>query len=35
MKKAYEELKFEIIEVIEIDVLTASLEGNYDKEGWQ
>lgn len=35
MKKTYEELKFEIIEVIEIDVLTASLEGNYDKEGWQ
>ena len=35
MKKIYEELKLEIIEVIEIDVLTASLEGNYDKDGWQ
>ena len=35
MKKKYEELLLEIIELIDEDVLTASVEGNYDKNGWQ
>ena len=35
MKKTYEELKFEIVEIIDKDIITASVEGNYDKNGWQ
>ena len=35
MKKEYKEIEFEIIEIEVSDVITASIEGNYDQGGWQ
>lgn len=35
MKKEYKEIVIEIIEIEVSDVITASIEGNYDQGGWQ
>lgn len=35
MKKEYKEIEFEIIEIEVNDVMTASIEGNYDQNGWE